>query len=151
MQHPTWQWRKFDELSLRQLHQILRLRQQVFVVEQNCAYEDIDGWDDKATHLLAVAATDDLLGCCRVFAPGVRFAEANIGRILVCSTNRGQGLGHELVCRGKAFFAANFPSEPIKIAGQAHLQTFYGSHGFVTESDEYLVDDIPHVDMFYRP
>ncbi len=129
----------------------MRLRQQVFVVEQQCPYEDIDGWDDKATHLLSIGASDRLIATCRVFAPGIRFGEANISRILSSADARGQGLGHELVRRGKAFCAEKFPKSAIRIAGQAHLQQFYGSHGFVTEGDEYPVDGIPHVDMFFRP
>lgn len=150
MEQITWQWCRFTELSVSQLHQIFRLRQLVFVVEQQCAYEDIDGWDDKAVHLLGVDTNESLLACCRVFAPDVRFPEANIGRILTSSTARGQGLGHELVRQSKAFCAEHFPGVPIRIAGQAHLTAFYGTHGFLPEGDEYPVDGIPHVDMFLR-
>lgn len=146
----TWQWFAFDQLPLRNLYQILHLRQQVFVVEQACAYEDIDGWDDRAVHLLGADDSDELVAYCRVFAPGVRFPEVNIGRVLTAARGRGMGLGHELIRRGKTYCGEHYPQAAIRIAGQAHLQTFYGSHGFVTEGAEYPVDDIPHVDMFLR-
>jgi ElaA protein len=146
----TWNWKLFNELSTHQLCQILRLRQQVFVVEQQCCYEDIDGWDERAVHLMGTDDVNGLVAYCRVFAPDVRFAEANIGRILTSASVRGAGLGHELLRRSKAWCDQNFPNLPVRIAAQAHLQGFYGSHGFVTDGPEYPVDEIPHVDMFLR-
>ena len=142
-----WTWRVFDKLSNTELYQILRLRQQVFVVEQSCCYEDIDNWDQTAIHLMAHSADDQLLAYCRVFAPGVRFEQTSIGRVLTATDARHLKLGHELLRRSVSYCEEYFPDTTIRIDAQAHLQKFYGRYGFKVVGEEQMVDDIPHVTM----
>ena len=143
-----WRWQRFGDLLPQQLYQIVRLRQDVFVVEQRCCYQDIDDWDQSAVHLLGCDATGLLVAYSRVFAPDTRFAEASIDRVLTAQSVRGRGLGHALVRQAVAYCEELFPGAPIRIGAQSHLQKFYGAHSFVTRGDEYPVDGIPHVDMF---
>lgn len=143
-----WEWFSFSELSTQMLYDLLRLRQQVFIVEQACSYEDIDGHDRDAIHLLGTGENSKLLACCRVLAPGVRFAEASIGRILTAPSVRGQGTGHEVVRRGVDYCEKHFPTAAIRVSAQAHLRNFYRTHGFVPRGDEHTVDGIPHICMY---
>lgn len=142
-----WQWRTFADLTTPQLYQILQLRQQVFVIEQQCCYDDIDDWDQDATHLLGMNADGQLLAYIRVFAANVRFTDACIGRVLTHASMRGQGLGHELMRRGIEYCDQSFPNTAIRISAQAHLTGFYEQHGFVVAGEQHLVDGIPHVDL----
>lgn len=146
-----WSAREFHELTLEELYDIIRLRQDVFVVEQQCCYQDLDGEDQQATHLMARAVDGRLIGYQRIFAPGVLADEPIIGRIIVAGSARGTGFGAELVKRGIALVHQRHPGTTIRIAAQAHLQQFYGRLGFATISETYPVDNIPHVDMLLRP
>lgn len=146
-ENQAWTLRAFDELSITELYQILRLRQQVFVVEQSCCYEDIDNWDQSAIHLMAHSAADQLLAYCRMFAPGVRFEQTSIGRVLTAADARHLKLGHELLKRSVSYCEEYFPGTTIRIDAQAHLQKFYGRYGFEVVGEEHMVDDIPHVTM----
>jgi ElaA protein len=147
-----FQWFRFENLSAEQLYAVMQLRQNVFVVEQRCCYQDLDGLDAVAIHLLATdTASNQLVAYCRLFGPHDRFAEPSIGRILTAATHRGQGLGHELVRRGVAYCDQHFADHPIRIAAQAHLDRFYGHHGFTPVGDTYDIDDIPHVDLIRQP
>ena len=145
---PSWRWQHFGDLLPWRLYQIVRLRQEVFVVEQRCCYEDIDGWDQSAVHLLGCDSDGQLVAYSRVFAPGTRFPEASIGRVLTAHSVRGRGIGHALMRQAVSYCNDHFPAATVRIGAQAHLQQFYGAHGFVTRSPEYPVDGIPHVDMF---
>ena len=127
-----WEWLHFAGLDTSTLYAIVAAREEVFVVEQRCAYRD--GEHDVAAYL-------------RVLLPGARFAEHSIGRVLTTAPFRGQGLGRELMLRGQARVAEQFGSVPIRIAAQAHLAHFYGSLGFVAVGDPYDEDDITHIDM----
>lgn len=151
MQPLRWQCARFDELTLRELYALLALRAQVFVVEQTCAYQDLDGHDPAANHLLGWGAADAepaaLLAYARLFAPGARYAEASVGRIVTAPAVRGRGLGRGLVARAIEECAARFGPAPIRISAQAHLQRFYEEQGFVREGAPYDEDGIPHVQM----
>lgn len=140
--------RSFDELSLGELYAVLKLRQDVFIVEQECYYPDIDDADFSAVHML-VRDQQSLVGYQRFFAPGVQGDEAVIGRIIVAEAARGTGLGYELVRRGIAYCCSQWASN-IRIAAQSHLQDFYRRNGFETISEPRLVDGIPHVDMLWQ-
>lgn len=140
-----WQWCELSALATPQWYAVMAAREAVFVVEQNCAYQDLDGWDMQAAHLIgwsdgAVAAY------LRCFAPGVKWPEASLGRILTTQRFRSAGLGRELVARGLARIDESYRS-PVRIGAQAHLERFYGSFGFVKDSDLYLEDGIPHIEM----
>ncbi|MCA9060182.1 MAG: GNAT family N-acetyltransferase [Planctomycetaceae bacterium] len=143
----TWKNCSFSELSADLLYQLLMLRQQVFIVEQQCPYADADGWDSSASHLLAFAADATLIACCRMLPPGSRYAEASIGRVVVHSDWRRRGLGHELIERATTAVRAQFPEAAIRIGAQSHLVSFYGRHGYQPVGEQYPVDRIPHQDL----
>lgn len=138
--------KRFNELSLQELYQILQGRSEVFVVEQNCVYQDIDGKDQKAIHVLGYIG-DDLAAYCRLFNAGDYFEESSIGRVIVSPKHRDKKLGHELMKAAIAAIANEYNQTKITISAQQYLQKFYESHGFVQTSEMYLEDDIPHIEM----
>lgn len=133
----------FKDLSNRQLMDALRLRQQVFIIEQNCFYEDIDGGDPNAEHLLMYKG-DILAGYLRIFQPGSKYEhESNIGRIVMAPGFRSTGLGPELIKKGISLCN----KKPVRIEAQAMLRSYYKQFGFVAEGDVYVVDGIDHLQM----
>lgn len=142
----TWVWRTFDELSNDELYAVMRLRQEVFVVEQDCAYLDADGLDPRCEHLLGV---DDagLAAYVRAVPPGLSYPDVPaIGRVITAARVRGRGLGRPLMREAIRGVEARWPG-PIQIGAQAHLEAYYGSLGFVTCGPEYDEDGIPHLPM----
>ena len=144
-----WQWLRFRQLGLDDLYDALALRCQVFIVEQG-PYQDPDGLDRHAWHLLGRDDTGRLQACLRVVDPGGKFAEPSIGRVAVEGGHRGQGLGRALVVGGIARCLSAWPGQGIRISAQAHLERFYASLGFETVGAPYDEDRIPHVEML-RP
>lgn len=145
-----WQWTTFDALTVRELYDVLRLRQRVFVVEQNCPYLDADGDDPKAMHLLGWRDGEDgaqLVAYTRVFPSGVKYPEASLGRVVSDPDARGAGYGRLVVTEAIRRLEALAPGTPIRIGAQAYLERFYITLGFRTVSEMYLEDDIPHVEM----
>lgn len=143
-----WRYEAWPALTTAELYRLLALRQRVFVVEQTCPYLDADGWDDRAAHLwVDDAAGLVALACLRVFAPGVKFTEACLGRIATAPEARGTGLGRALVAEGLARVEAAHGRVPVRIGAQRYLERFYGDFGFAVASDEYLEDGIPHIEM----
>lgn len=144
-----WRWCRFDALSVRELDAIYRARQQVFIVEQACAYLDADGIDPDSHHLAAWSdASTEPLAYARLVAPGIKYAEPSMGRVITTSAGRGRGLGRELVRRLLAEAALVYPALGMRISAQAYLRDFYAGFGFVAVGDTYLEDDIPHIEMF---
>lgn len=143
-----WQTLSFGELDTHSLYALLRLRQQVFVVEQACAYLDIDNLDQAARHMLC-RREGELVAYLRCLAPGLVYPQSALGRIVVSPSMRGRNLGMELVRRGIDYNQLHWPEQDILISAQAHLQEFYAASGFVAEGEEYLEDDIPHRRMRY--
>ena len=139
-----WHERSFAELTAGELYAIVALRERIFVVEQRCAYLDADGYDLDARHLWA-ARDGRPVAYLRVLAPGAKFAEASIGRVVVDASERGTGLGRELMRRGIAMCAGS-----IRIGAQAYLERFYSDLGFEIASAPYDEDGIPHVEMIRR-
>ncbi|AYD01336.1 GNAT family N-acetyltransferase [Neorhizobium sp. NCHU2750] len=137
--------RGLDEFSARDLYEMLKMRVDVFVVEQNCPYPELDGNDPDCLHLRLLEG-DDLLACARLWRPSPDVLP-RIGRVTVSPAHRGKRLGEALMREAIAECEKLYPGEAIEIAAQAHLQKFYGSLGFEPTSEEYLEDDIPHVDM----
>jgi ElaA protein len=140
-------WRSFEQLSAAELYSLLRLRCEVFVVEQRCAYLDIDGCDQQADHLLAWDSGNRLCGYLRVFGPDGPDAAARIGRIVTSSADRGAGLGRWLVQEALDFVGRQHGDVPIKIAAQTYLERFYADFGFKRSSPDYSEDGILHCDM----
>lgn len=141
-----WQVKTFSELSPEELYQLLRLRSEVFVVEQNCPYLDMDNADQQALHLLGYT-TEGLAAYTRLFAPGIKSGMASIGRVVTAPFARGCGLGRQLMERSIAEVEAQWGEGPIWIGAQLYLQKFYESLGFIKKSDIYLEDNIPHIEM----
>lgn len=148
----TLQWRElpFDALRPIELHDLLRLRVNIFVVEQRCAYAEIDGQDPTALHLLGAEAEGRLVAYARVLPPG-HDGKPHIGRVVVEEGHRGAGIGRVLMERAIAACTRLHGVMPIVVQAQATLLDFYRSLGFVPISGEYLWDGIPHVDMERPP
>jgi len=145
-----WKLSAFEALSLRELHDLLQLRTEVFVVEQQCVFQDIDGTDAQALHLLGLQGTE-LVAYARCFPAGVKFTEASIGRVITRQNVRGTGLGHALVDQAMASVGSAWGTQPIRIGAQARLKQFYARHGFVDLGLPYLEDGIDHLEMRWQP
>lgn len=153
----TWQWSVFDELSPHDLYEILRLRQLVFVVEQSCPYLDADGHDAKAWHLLGHLARrgDDeatplLAAYVRIFSPGIKYAEASIGRVVTHPQVRRTGVGKILMSEAIRRVESLAPHADIRIGAQMYLEKFYELFGFHRVSKPYDEDGIPHIEMIRK-
>ena len=137
----------FEELSREQLYAILRLRQEVFVVEQNCPYLDADDKDQVSLHVIGTDENGNLQSSARILPEGIAYKNyASIGRILTGPSCRGTGEGARLVAKSIEICQENF-SVPIKISAQVYAKVFYEKFGFVSVGEEYLEDDIPHIGM----
>ncbi|WP_333862390.1 GNAT family N-acetyltransferase [Chitinophaga sp.] len=141
-----WEIRTFEALSNEELYQILRLRNEVFVVEQQCAYQDADNYDQQAVHVMGITDAG-LAAYTRVFGPGIKFDMASIGRVVTAGFARRPGLGRELMNVSIATVQDKWGKMPIKISAQQYLQKFYESLGFVQHSVTYMEDNIPHIEM----
>ncbi|WP_029034270.1 GNAT family N-acetyltransferase [Salinimicrobium terrae] len=136
----------FEELNLKELYKVLQLRAEVFVVEQDCVYQDIDGKDEKALHILGFE-DDELVAYTRIFPPGIYFSEAAIGRVVVKEGHRKKNYGHEILKASIRAVEEKFHTQKIKLSAQTYLTTFYESHGFEQIGEGYLEDGIPHIAM----
>ncbi len=146
----TWKCLPFHELTLDQLYRLLQIRQEVFIVEQDCPYLDSDDKDQPAWHLWA-EKENQILGCTRLLPAGISYPEyASIGRVLTHSSARGTGIGKELMQRSIQETQKLFPGETIKISAQSYLKRFYEDLGFKQCTEEYLEDDIPHIGMLLK-
>jgi len=146
----SWQWSRFSELTAADLYSVVRLREAVFIVEQNCPYPDSDGRDPNAWHLLGWSQRSTgrvLVAYARIFEPGVRYDEASIGRVVTAPEVRGTGKGRALMAEALRRIDSLMPGQPIRIAAQRRLEDFYLGLGFKTVSDPYEEDGIIHVDM----
>lgn len=144
-----WTFKKFDRLELSELYDILTLRSSVFVVEQECPYQDLDKRDYDAMHLLGYIK-NDLIAYSRIFPPGVIDKKfARIGRVVTQKENRGKGIGFSLVEKSIKYCRDNFVCKAIKISAQVYLKSFYTRLGFVERGNIYLEDGIPHCAMYF--
>ena len=141
-----WKIKRFNELSLQELYSLLKLRSHVFVVEQNCVYQDIDGKDEKALHLLG-EFNDEILAYARLFRAGDYFENASIGRVVIHPDARNRKWGHQMMQEAIAGIENHYNAKKITISAQLYLKKFYESHDFVQTSEMYLEDDIPHIEM----
>ena len=147
---PDWQWSRFSELRPEDLYAVVRLRETVFVVEQQCPYIDADGRDPQAWHLLGWSDGQEgrsLVAYARIFEPGVRYDEGSIGRVVTAPEVRGTGLGKILMAEALRRLESLAPKQSVKIAAQRRLERFYLGLGFKTVSAPYEEDGIIHVDM----
>ena len=140
--------KKWDDLSKEEVEKIFSLRSEVFIVEQECPYQDVDGRDSEADHLL-LYEKNILCGYTRIFPKNTYFKEASFGRTVVKKTYRGKGYGHTLVKESLKYLKKK-NVDIVKISAQSYLTKFYASHGFVSRGEEYLEDNIPHTAMFFE-
>jgi ElaA protein len=147
----NWIWARLDDLSPRDVYDLLALRNEVFGLEQNCIYQDADGMDTSAWHLLGRDASGTLAAYLRVVDAGAKFAEISIGRVITKANHRGTGLGKTLMREGIQRCAHVLGNQAIRISAQVHLEAFYSTFGFVRTSENYLEDGIAHVEMLYQP
>lgn len=147
-----WLVLPYDRLERDQLYDLLRLRAQVFVIEQNCVYLDPDGKDrhPEALHLLGYAGDGALAAYLRILPAGLSYPQVSFGRVLTAPDHRGRGLGDAMVERALDAIQAHWPGADVQIGAQAHLQAYYGKHGFQPNSEPYVEDGIPHIDLL-RP
>lgn len=145
-----WKLSAFDALSVHELYELLQLRTEVFVLEQNCLFQDLDGTDSQATHLMGRRG-GQLLAYARCFPAGIKFAEASIGRIVTSQRVRGSGLGHLLIEQALAAVATLWGRQPVRIGAQARVKNFYTGHGFGDAGVAYLEDGIEHLEMIWQP
>ncbi|WP_418264417.1 GNAT family N-acetyltransferase [Flavobacterium faecale] len=141
-----WKTKSFDALTVYELYEILQLRSQIFVVEQNCVYQDLDGMDSQALYLWG-EFEGKIVAHARLFKPGITFETASIGRVVVDSKHRNKKWGHELMQEAIKNVENIFGEYQITIGAQLYLKNFYETHGFIPISEMYLEDGIPHIKM----
>ncbi|MBK8911438.1 MAG: GNAT family N-acetyltransferase [Chlorobi bacterium] len=142
-----WHRRRFDDITARELYDVMNLRQRVFTIEQNCIYLDADYLDIHADHLLGKNGTGELIAYLRIVHPGKKYAEPSIGRVITAPEARRIGLGKELMEQGMAWIAEKHPNQGVRISAQHHLERFYMGFGFRVIGEPYDEDGIPHVEM----
>jgi ElaA protein len=145
-----WNFAHFDDLTVRELHDILAVRAAVFVVEQKCAFQDVDGADPACWHLLG-RENGAVVAYCRLVPPGLKYPEPSIGRVITSRESRGTGSGRALMQRAIAKAEALWPGQKLRIGAQMYLERFYGDYGFVRSSDPYDEDGILHIEMIREP
>ncbi|MGB0982110.1 MAG: GNAT family N-acetyltransferase [Winogradskyella sp.] len=142
--------KNFEALTTQQLYDILQLRSQVFVVEQNCVYQDVDGKDQKALHVLGYKA-EKLVAYTRIFKPNDYFTEASIGRVVVMENERRHSFGYAIMKASINAIQTHFNTDTIRISAQVYLKRFYNNLEFKAIGKDYLEDGIPHINMVKSP
>lgn len=142
----NWVSKTFDQLTTRELYQLLALRSKVFVVEQNCIYQDCDGYDESAHHCIGLFK-DTVVAYARVLPPNTVYKNPSIGRVVVDELVRGEKLGYILLEKALKAIEMNYQDSPVTISAQEHLKKYYGRIGFVQVGESYLEDGIPHIQM----
>jgi ElaA protein len=141
-----WRLLEFNDFDVHLLYEVLKLRADVFIVEQNCAYPDLDAYDQKSLHLLLIKE-NEVIAYCRILPPGEKYDICSIGRVIVKEKARGTGVARKLMIKALESAEKAWDVDEIQLCAQSHLQNFYGSFGFVKVSDEFEEDGIPHVYM----
>lgn len=145
-----WHHKAFAQLSLTELYALLQLRSKVFVVEQNCPYQDLDDKDQEGIHLWCSNEQGMVIACCRLLPAGVSYPEASIGRVVTDPAIRGKNTGRQLMERAIRYISEQWHAPSIHIGAQLYLQRFYESLSFERISDVYDEDGIPHIEMLLR-
>ena len=143
----NWQVKHFNELTVPEYHDLLFLRIEVFVIEQDCPYQDVDNKDKVAYHVFGTNNKNETVAVARILPKNVSYTEISIGRIAVDKNNRGTGIADDLMNTCFEFIEQQFGKQPIRISAQQYLLNFYNRHGFKQVSEMYLEDNIPHIEM----
>jgi ElaA protein len=144
-----WEWRQLGTMRPEELYGLLALRVSIFVVEQECPYQELDGLDQAAIHLLG-NVNGELMACLRMLPPAAEDARVRIGRVAVASTMRAEGMARKMMKLALDRAAARYPDQPVFVSAQTYLRDFYVSLGFAVSGDAYLEDDIPHLPMILK-
>lgn len=147
MEKITWQTKHFKDLTVDEYFEVLYLRTEIFVVEQDCPYQEVDEKDRKSFHLFGRAENGQVIAVSRVVLPGVSYKEISIGRVALKKEYRGKGIANEMMNETLKFIEEQFGKQPIRISAQQYLLNFYSGHGFKQVGEMYLEDNIPHVEM----
>lgn len=147
MQNIYWKWKSFHELSNEEIFDIFAVRQTVFVVEQDCPYQDVDQLDKTSFHLMGKDKAGQIIAYARLNPPGSRFKEPSIGRVLAIRSSRGSGLGRQIVKETLSKCIQLYQGFDIRISAQVYLINFYGEFGFISQGEAYDEDGIEHIDM----
>ncbi|GAB0155868.1 GNAT family N-acetyltransferase [Chryseobacterium sp. Alg-005] len=149
MSNIIWKIKTFEEFTVPELYQVLKARIDVFVIEQNCPYPDLDDYDQKAIHIWA-EENEEVLAYCRIFDKGIKYKETSIGRVLTTEKARGKSLGKLLIQYAIETIENRFHTPEIRISAQDYLLRFYAGFGFEDTGKKYLEDDIPHTEMIRK-
>lgn len=147
----TWEIISYKDLTLNQFHDIIQLRIDVFVVEQDCPYPELDGKDKKAFHVFGLNDEGETIAVARLLPKGISYKEISIGRVATAKKVRHEKIGIELMETSMEFIKTNYPNEPVRISAQSYLVKFYEKFGFKSTGKTYLEDNIPHTEMLYQP
>ncbi len=147
MENLFWKVRNFHQLNVFELYGILRLRQEVFIVEQNCAYLDTDGKDQFSDHIFGVDDDGKVIAYCRILQPGVVYAEVSIGRVATHPQHRHHGLGKLVMDKALNYIEDKYSKISVRIEAQYYLEKFYSSYGFIPVGNIYILDGIEHIEM----
>ncbi|MEJ6505911.1 MAG: GNAT family N-acetyltransferase [Crocinitomicaceae bacterium] len=142
--------KKYSDLDLDDFHDIIALRIKIFVIEQDCPYQDLDGNDKLAFHLYFKDTENQIVAATRILPQNIAYNEVSIGRVVVDKNSRGNGLGHELMKQSMVFVERQFGATDVRLSAQKHLENYYEKHGFTSTGKEYLEDGIPHVEMLFK-
>ncbi|WP_332453365.1 GNAT family N-acetyltransferase [Chryseobacterium aquaticum] len=149
MNNIIWKIKSFEEITTSELYEIIKARVDVFVVEQDCPYPDLDDYDQKALHLWA-EQDQKVLAYCRIFNQGIKYTETSIGRVLTTEKGRGKNLGKQLIQYAVETIENRFHTSEVRISAQDYLLRFYSGFGFEDTGKKYLEDNIPHTEMFRK-
>ncbi|MBO6200293.1 MAG: GNAT family N-acetyltransferase [Chryseobacterium sp.] len=149
MTNIDWKIKTFSELTTPELYEIIKARVNVFVVEQDCPYPDLDDNDQKAIHLWA-ENNGEVLAYCRIFDKGIKYPETSIGRVVTTENGRGTGLGKQLIKYALEIIENRLGTSEVRISAQDYLLKFYSDFGFQDTGKKYLEDNIPHTEMFRK-
>ena len=149
MNNIIWKIKNFEEITTAELYEIIKARVDVFVVEQDCPYPDLDGYDQQAIHLWA-EQENNVLAYCRIFDKGIKYNETSIGRVLTSEKGRGKNLGKQLIQYALETIENRFKNLEVRISAQDYLLKFYSGFGFQDTGKKYLEDNIPHTEMFRK-
>jgi len=147
MEKITWHTKHYKELTVDEFYDLIYLRTEVFVVEQDCPYQEVDEKDKVAYHLFGKTTNGEIIAVTRILPKGVSYPEISIGRVALKKTYRGKGIADELMKETLVFIESKFGDDPIRISAQEYLLNYYGKYNFKPVGDMYLEDDIPHVEM----
>ena len=149
MNEVVWKIKSFEKLAIKELYAILKIRQEVFIVEQTCYYLDADGYDEKAIHIWG-EKDEEIVAYCRIFEPKIKYPESSLGRVLTNPSYRNLKLGKVLLKIALNTIDTKFDTPNVRISAQDYLLRFYSEFGFISTGVEYLEDDMPHTEMLRK-